>query len=165
MIRIGFDIPREKARALFFDRARVKQAMDKATRRVLNRFGGFVRLTARRSIRRRKAVSEPGRPPTSRTGLLRRNIWYAYDPSARSVVVGPVPIRQRSDAPAILEYGGVTKRRVIEVKNRQTGRREFRYSRNVRPRRVRYRPRPYMSPAFDLGKQRLNEFWRNSVRR
>ncbi len=55
---------------MFFDRKRVVDATDRATRRVLSKFGAFVRQTARRSIRRRRSVSQPGQPPSSHTGLL-----------------------------------------------------------------------------------------------
>ena len=56
------------AKGLFFDRARVINAVDRTTRRNLSRFGAFVRQRARSSIRTRKRISEPGQPPTNRTG-------------------------------------------------------------------------------------------------
>ena len=39
---------------LFFDSKKVRRSVDRATRRVLSRFGSFVRRTARSSIRKRK---------------------------------------------------------------------------------------------------------------
>ena len=49
---------------MFFDRAKVKNAVDKGVRKVLSKFGAFVRRTARSSIRKRKRVSAPGEPPS-----------------------------------------------------------------------------------------------------
>jgi hypothetical protein len=100
----------------FFDRPKVQRAVGDATRRVLSKFGAFVRTAARHSIRKRKAVSQPGNPPSSHTGLLRNRIYFAYDPARQSVVIGPTPINQvtfdrdikpvSGIVPEILEYGG-----------------------------------------------------------
>ncbi|HOM77081.1 MAG TPA: hypothetical protein PLE88_11240, partial [Anaerohalosphaeraceae bacterium] len=57
---------------LFFDSPKVIRAVDKSTRKVLSRFGAFVRRTAKQSIRKRKKSSTPGTPPSSHTGLLKR---------------------------------------------------------------------------------------------
>jgi hypothetical protein len=53
----------QAAKGSFFDRAKVKNAVDAGTRRVLSRFGAFVRTRARTSIRKRKGTSPPGGPP------------------------------------------------------------------------------------------------------
>jgi hypothetical protein len=127
----------------FFDRAKVKKAVDAATRRVLSRFGAFVRTRARTSIRKRRGTSPPGHPPYSHVGVLRRLIFFAYDRPRRSVVIGPVLVRRDSQAPELFEHGGQT------VRER---------------RRLRYRPRPYMGPAFQQEQQQLPALWRGSVR-
>ena len=131
----------------FFDRAGVKKAVDAATRKVLSRFGAFVRTRARTSIRKRRGSSPPGSPPHSHVGLLRQFILFAYDRSRQSVVIGPVQLRQKSDAPKLLEYGGTVVRRI----KRHT-------------RRLRYRARPHMGPAFEKELASLPALWRNSVR-
>ena len=64
----------------FFDRQRVMSG-DRATRKVFSKFGAFVRQTARSSIRKRKSISEPGQPPSSHTGLLKRNIFFVFAPA------------------------------------------------------------------------------------
>jgi hypothetical protein len=46
----------QAAKQGFFDRAKVKNAVDAGTRRVLSRFGAFVRTRARTSIRKRKGT-------------------------------------------------------------------------------------------------------------
>jgi hypothetical protein len=137
----------QAARQGFFDRAKVKRSVDAATRRVLSKFGAFVRQRARTSIRRRKGTSPPGSPPYSHVGLLRRFILFAYDADRKSVVIGPTLTKEGSEAPRLLEYGGDT---VVEVEGKRQ--------------RLRYRPRPFMRPAFEQEKTRLPTLWRDSVR-
>lgn len=131
----------------FFDRALVQQSVDKATRKVLSRFGAFVRQRAKTSIKKRKEISRPGQPPHSHVGLLRKFILFAYDPGRQSVVIGPTLIRDDSVAPRLLEHGGDTT---------LTTRRGSR--------RAHYRPRPFMGPAFEAEKPQLPALWKNSVR-
>ena len=78
-----------QAKGLFFDRQPVLNAVSRSERRVLSKFGAFVRRGARSSIRKRKSVSEPGSPPSSHTGLLRKMIFFVYEPARASVVIGP----------------------------------------------------------------------------
>lgn len=138
---------------LFFDRAAVANAVDKAARRVLSRFGAFVRQTARRSLRSRKGSAPPGQPPYSHTGLLKRFIWFGYEPNRRSVVIGPARLTGsgRGQAPELLEHGGASDKR-------SAGRGGGRYH-------PRYRARPFMKPAFDREQSRLPALWANSVKR
>jgi hypothetical protein len=131
----------------FFDREKVKRSVDAGTRKVISKFGAFVRQRAKTSIRKRKGTSPPGAPPYSHVGLLRKFIFFAYDQSRQSVVIGPVLLREGSDAPRLLEQGGQAVRRTKKG-----------------TRRLRYRPRPYMGPAFEQEKQQLPALWRNSVR-
>jgi len=135
-------------KALFFDSQAVLEKVDAATRKVLSKFGAFVRTTARHSIRKRKGVSSPGSPPSSHVGTLKRLIFFGYDLSARSVVIGPAPFRSTVEAPPLLEYGG-------------TASRKDRKGRSVL---ARYAARPFMGPAFDKEKSKLPAMWANSVR-
>lgn len=143
MIGLSF----EAAKRGFFDRAIVQQAVDRAQRKVLSKFGAFVRQRARTSIRKRKGTSSPGGPPFSHVGLLRKFILFAYDPARQSVVIGPTLLREGSQAPKLLEHGGET---ILETKR---GRK-----------RARYRPRPFMGPAFEAEQEKLPALWLNSVR-
>ncbi len=138
---------------MFFDTKAVKGAVDRATRKVLSKFGAFVRTAARHSIRKRKAVSSPGGPPSSHTGLLRKFIFFGYDRQRRSVVIGPQRLNQKvGDAPHALEYGGTS------TLLRQG------YGGRARKRKIRIRARPFMGPAFEQEKPKLPTMWRNSVR-
>ncbi len=137
--RFGFEVTK-----LFFDKQAVRDKVDAGTRRVLSRFGAFVRRTARSSIRPRKRIGNPGEPPSSHTGLLKKFIFFGYEPRKKSVVIGPVRLSQngRGEAPALLEHGG---------------------PRKVGKRRARYRPRPYMGPAFQKELPKLPAMWRDSI--
>ena len=135
-------------KALFFDSQTVLEKVDAATRKVLSKFGAFVRTAVRHSIRKRKGVSAPGSPPSSHVGTLKRLIFFGYDLSARSVVIGPAPLGSTVEAPPLLEYGG-------------TASRTDRKGRHVL---ARYAARPYMAPAFEKEKSKLPAMWANSVR-
>ena len=136
-----------RMKILFFDAPRVKRAVDAATRRALSRAGAFIRQRAKTSIRKRKGISRPSRPPHSHAGHLRRLIFFGYDPSAESVVIGPLPFR-KGEAPNLLEFGGKI------VRTDHCGRR----------RRMVYRKRPFMGPALQEELPQLPSRWRNSVR-
>ena len=133
---------------MFFDRKAVAGAVDRATRRVLSKFGAFVRTTAKHSIRKRKAVSQPGSPPSSHVGLLRKLIYFGYDPARKSVVIGPMPLHGTAEAPPLLEYGGRAKRKNRKGKNVMAS----------------YRARPFMGPAFEAEKPKLPAMWAGSVK-
>ena len=139
-------------KGLFFDHKGVLAKVDRGTRRVLSKFGAFVRRGAKSSIRKRKQASVPGRPPSSHTGLLKRLIFFGYQREKRSVVIGPARLNQKiGDAPEALEYGGTST--VVE------GLRGKR-----RKRRVRIKARPYMGPAFRKEQPKLPVMWRDSVK-
>ena len=146
---IGMNVNVKK---MFFDRKAVMRGVDRATRRVLGRFGAFVRRAAKSSIRKRKRTSAPGEPPSSHAGLLKKLIFFGYDRDRRSVVIGPQRLNQKiGDAPAALEHGGMST--VVEGLR---GKRK--------KRRVNIRARPFMGPAFEQEKPKLPQMWANSVR-
>ncbi len=138
-----------KVTHLFFDSPKVIRSVDKSTRRVLSRFGAFVRRTAKQSIRKRKKPSPPGRPPSSHTGLLKRFIFLGYDRQKDSVVIGPTQLtdNNRGNAPSLLEYGGRT---TLKANNNR--------------KRIKIRSRPFMGPAFEKEQSNLPSLWKNSVK-
>ncbi|MFV0444712.1 MAG: hypothetical protein ACK5Q5_14165 [Planctomycetaceae bacterium] len=146
MAIIGLRIPR--AKSLFFDRQRVLSKVSRAERRVLSRFGAYVRQDARQRIRRRKRPSQPDESPTNQTGLLKQHIYFVFDPDRRSVVIGPVLLNRGTGAPATLEYGGVA---TVVAPDGKTV-------------RVEIAPRPYMGPAFRQELPKVPAMWRDSVR-
>ena len=140
---------RFEIKQLFFDSPKVVRAVDRTTRRVLSKFGAFVRRTARSSIRKRKRISEPGSPPSSHSGLLKKFIFFGYDPAKRSVVIGPERLTQRGrgEAPHLLEYGGTGS---VQRKGKR--------------RRAKVRARPFMGPAFEKEEPKLAAMWRDSIK-
>ena len=137
-----------KMKAMFFDQKAVRSATDRATRKVLSKFGAYVRTASRSSIRKRKAISEPGQPPSSHVGTLRRLIFFGYDTGKRSVVIGPTPFGSTAEAPPLLEYGGRARRK----------------DRRGRVRMATYRSRPFMGPAFEQEKPKLPAMWAASIK-
>jgi len=133
-------------KSLFLDRPKVGKAVDRTTRRVLGRFGAFVRRGARSSIRPRKKVSTPGSPPSSHEGSLKRLIFFGLEPKKRSVVIGPVPFKEGL-APEILEYGGTT---TLERDDKKV--------------KAHFRGRPFMGPAFEAEQPKLPSMWRDAIK-
>lgn len=140
-----------RVKEFFFDKAKVIRAVDKARRAVLSKAGAFIRTTARHSLRRRKGAAPPGQPPHSHTGLLKRFLYFAYEPASDSVVIGPAKLNKPGAAPRVLEHGGKTL-----IHQRQRGK--------VVRRRVSIEARPFMGPALEKERPRLPKLWAGSVR-
>ena len=146
-----------QAKGLFFDSEKVKRALDAATRKALSRFGAFVRTRAQSSIRKRKGPSRPGTAPHSHVGLLKRLIYFGYDPGRESVVIGPARLSSKLYAgpetlPEAEEYGG------------EGWAWEHAGMRQWRRKRATYPARPYMGPAFEAEKDNAPNLWANSVK-
>ena len=139
---------------LFFDKPKVLRAVDRATRQALTKVGAFVRRTARSSIRKRKRTSEPGKPPTSRTGLLKKFLFFAYDSQRQSVAIGPAELTgaKSKGVPEILEHGGST-----TIVRRRKGK--------LVRKRVKIAARPFMVPALHANLEHIPKQWRGRVRR
>jgi len=164
MIGLNF----KAAKAGFFDREAVINAVDKATYRIFSTFGRMVRKRAQKSLAYGDEVSAPGSPPTARktnvvtrksrsTGKTRRRavsflrefLFYTLDKSTKSVVIGPARLNN-TDSPeslAALEYGGTSPV----------------YGRG-KVKRVTIRARPFMRPAAAAELPTLPPMWRDSVR-
>ena len=140
---------------MFFDSKEVVAATDKAARSVLSKIGAFIRREAKSSIRpggKKHKASLPGQPPRSQTGLLKRFIFFGYDTSAQSVVVGPAKLGgvKGKDAPHTLEYGGSTEASSFYAKNTK---------------RVNIVARPFMQPALNKNLPKLPAMWANSIKK
>lgn len=161
----------------FFDRKVVIDAMDRATRNVLSKFGAFVRTRAKSSIRQRKQASEPGKPPSSHVGTLKDFIYFGYEADRQAVVIGPTKTDQvffdndrrpvTGTVPEVLEYGGqITILDVFKYGSWQ--RLDLRSRRRAtglptRMRTVAIKARPYMNPAFEIEKRQLPGLWADSM--
>jgi len=152
-------------KSCWFDSAEITKRMDAATRRVLSRFGSYMRKVARHSIRTRKGASQPGEPPHGHSGLLKSFIFYGYDKASGSfavggtVIIGPEKLSGRASETALsaLEYGGRTT--TVESRYRPGERRTKVYK------QITIEARPFMGPAFERSKQQLPELWQDCLHR
>jgi hypothetical protein len=67
------------------------------------------------------------------------------------VVIGPTLLKAGSRVPSLLEFGGEAQ----SDQRRSDG----------TTRTLRYRPRPFMRPAFEAEAKSVSEIWRNSITR
>lgn len=187
---IGFDAQLSRNRVfgtriteLWFDREYVESRLDKATRKVLSRFGYFVMSDARQSIKK------PRQLKLSEMSPRRREQWQELQRIRKEK---GLPRMKRPPAPS--EPGtpprnqtGLLKRfiffsydkfnqGVVIGPARLAGNRQeppppqileeggvVRGRNMKRPARI--RPRPYMKPAFDRQiNKRMPDMWRNAVR-
>lgn len=149
----GFGMRVNQAKSLFFDRDLVIRKTNIAERKVLSKFGAFVRRTARSSIRKRKRPSSPGMPPSGHgQELLKRFIFFVYEPARHSVIIGPARLNKIGNAPEALEYGGAS---VVMLP---------RIGQPLEKRSVMIGARPYMRPAFEKEKATMPPHWENSIR-
>ncbi|RLS53621.1 MAG: hypothetical protein DWH91_13970 [Planctomycetota bacterium] len=153
-MHIGLRIVQVKG--LFFDRQAIQSAVSRTERKVLSRFGAFVRQDAKQRIQRRKRASRAGESPTNRTGLLKRHIYFLFDPERRSVVIGPARLNRSTDAPRTLEHGG----EITRAEPWTPGLRTASQSSST----VEIKPRPYMGPAFEKEQSQLSSLWKDSIR-
>lgn len=88
---------------------RVKQPAQKATFKNLQHASAAIRLTAQRSLRKRKKASAPGQPPSTQTGQIKRAILYHVYPHRelenQRAVIGPAA-HLISHVAASHEHGG-----------------------------------------------------------
>lgn len=139
----------KQVRAIFHEQ-KITARMDNHTAKALKKAGAMVRQTARRSMRKGGKVSQPGQPPKSREGQLKRFLFFVVDREAESVVIGPVKLAGADDAPAVLEHGGITDRTLTSgAKGRRTV-------------PANYEPRPFMEPALEKETANLPDLWANA---
>lgn len=156
MITLGF----KAAKSGFFDRDKVIAKLSRDARKALSKLGAFVRRRAQTSLRYRQGVSSPGSPPSAHRTVLRANakrltgkpqlvsplrefLFFSYDDSSRSVVIGPARLNGKvGDAPRSLEYGG-TSVVMASGKTRSVG----------------IKARPFMRPALAVELPNVPRVW------
>ncbi len=116
---------------IFFNNGSVKALMAKRTDQALERFGAFVRTRARSSLKSRKKVAKAGSPPSVHEGGIKRLTVFALDKRANSVVIGP--LAYRANKARQIEEGGT----IATMK------------RGGKVQMMRYRPHPWLQPAFE----------------
>jgi len=158
---------------MFFDKPAVERAIDAGKRKALGYAGGDIRRHARRllktvkrpkskkaktrarQLKKYESPSAAGSPPKTRTTgePNLRTIFYAWDSSSGSMVVGAVAFSSRSTdrtAPDIHERGGAV---VIRRRTR----------RKVKRIKANYPARPVMGPTLSAVLPKLPESTRNMI--
>ena|GEM_PF-3347178 len=135
----------------FFDREGLIRGVDDMDRQYQSRAGGLTRKIAQQSQRRSKRSADPGSPPRSHSGQLRKLLYYARVPSENSTIVGPAYLSTKLSysVPEKLEHGG--RARIPDGKGGE--------------RTVTYRAFPFMFPALRKGAPQFAGFWRDQLRR
>lgn len=110
----------------------------KASVDVLRRMGAYIRRVAQSKVRQSRNPSQPGEPPHTRRGALKRGILFGVDRRTGSVVVGP-SIRFVGTSMQAHEFGGGYKRE-------------------------RYPKRPLMGPSLRESAPHLAKMWENAVK-
>lgn len=72
-----------------FDEDGLVAWMARASREFLRRAGAYVRRVAQRKVVTSPKPSQPGQPPHSRHGLLKRGLLFGLERDGKSVLVGP----------------------------------------------------------------------------
>jgi hypothetical protein len=154
--------------------AKILKKQERATVRSLGHAGALIRMTARRSLRKRKPDrhAPPGQPPYSHAAPgefwgLRNAILYEVLRHENNVLVGPVFSRAERIA-WVHEHGGVLHNRrswkAIHLMARRHGwTREQARQQKRRPVPMRYPKRPFMGPALLQIQDRLPKFWAGTI--
>lgn len=141
------------AKANFFDPKAFEGPVDKATQKILNKFGSYCRKVAKNSIKThaKSEHSSPGSIPFGHDGKTRYKdfIFYFFDKKAKEVVIGAVllPRKDGTIVPGVLEHGGQVEK-VVSGKNVI----------------VNQEARPHMVEAFNKTiEKNLDELIKNSI--
>jgi hypothetical protein len=167
---------------LRFDSKAVEDAVDEATRKNLSAGGALTRKIQQQSMRYGDRPSRPGSPPTAHRGgrgpLLRKFVGFGFDPSTRSVVVGPAQLGS-GQAPEVQEHGGTVRARRRVYAGGRRGRKATgaqaaglaKAKAAGRLEKERYvevfvpvAARPSADPALDKAKPKLAGVWADSVK-
>ncbi len=90
----------------FFDRVKLVKEAERIAFEGLRRNAMYLRRAARNSIRRKKSPSDPGQPPRSVRGDLKRGIEAHWQRGSGEALVGPAGFPWGTGAPNTLEFGG-----------------------------------------------------------
>lgn len=159
------DFTFQQAKRAFFDSERVQRSVDRAERRTMIRGLAFIRTVWRRSLRRRKKVSQPGATPSIHSSdpvATLKAVFFAYDERKHEGVVGMIKLNGAKSmsepvgttVPGVLEHGGAI---IVPEESfdgetwfpvRRNKRRGSRTKTRKRRRRVRIEARPSGAPAL-----------------
>jgi len=187
----------------FFTPAALAHALDREEQRRLGQLGGYVRKVARNSLKYGETSAPSGQPPVihrgkfhfqktdRKTGVvsrpsvspLRELLFFAQDPTTKSVVVGPMlfrgtgkHVKTSGPVPATLEKGGTVRveRDVFVGGRKATPRQRDAFLRLLKEGRItrertptvkvtskQYAPHPFMGPALQRSLPKFSAYFAN----
>lgn len=105
----------------FFDSRAVTDKVPPAIRSALSKFGAYTRRRDKNSLKYRDGTAAPGAPPNVHKGRgftrkkkvkgiekvqaaspLRELTLFAFDPTNKSVIIGPAEFRSKQEGPGVL---------------------------------------------------------------
>lgn len=139
-----------------FDASTILWPTNRFVKKLLHRFGGYVRNTQRNSMKRAndpphgpRKRSKPGNPPLRHAANpdIKETVFYYVDPHRKDVIIGMVLLQTKSRVgempmPGVLEYGGEAL-----IYSGRWNRRTGHAGRTVKV--VKVLPRPSAVPAFE----------------
>ncbi len=130
-----------------------------AARKIGMKFGGYVKTTAQRSIKKRNKKGDPSQPGEAVrdvTGAFKRFIRFEFDESSRKVLIGPTLLPGRTkNAPKALEKGGSVVTSVLEGEGKK---------RHRVTKRINIEERPTMRLALAKSLPALPKMWAGAIR-
>lgn len=148
---------------------RVNTIYNRARERWAKRAAAIVRLTAKRSIRKRKKASPAGSPPSTHEGSYLRNVLvYAYDEVRREAVVG---VRDGAGELSLIHEEG-REATLEEYSDEKSGETQWfegppkaaRWKPTGNKKRVTYPRRPFLMPALEKTAPKLAALWQDSIK-
>lgn len=135
---------------LFLDRKGIGAALDKKERTVLNRAGGFSKVTMSRGMRRKKGPGPAGGYPNAHSGELRKLIYYNYNQNEGGVIIGPLGFSSQpkwlpagiATVPQLINEGGTATRQVSGKQRRRV-----------------YPPRPFVDLTLPVAAKKLADLY------
>lgn len=162
---------------VMFDRSVIRTNWNAIVRSPIQRHANYIRILARRSIRRRPfgVASAPGTPPHShwagRTPPFKQIFNIPYGRTGQ--IVGMVGYGGRPAVPGLHEYGGFARRtfanpsRITQFQPRGPNGQFLPWPAHIPThvtRTVRYPRRPFMWPAFREARRQLPRIWSMTAR-
>ncbi len=154
-----------------FDASTILWPTDKFVKKLLHKFGGYVRRTQMNSMKRSKigplgapVPSQPGQPPRRKPGKnpdIKDTVFYYVDPTRKECVIGMVLLRNKSSSgqpmPGVLEYGGVA-----VVRTGRWSKKTGNAGRGMKA--IAVQPRPSAVPAFQKAiKKYMDDLLREGI--
>lgn len=128
-----------KTKTSFITAREMRKKAAPGTIKSLRRAAAYLRGVARRLVRRSRRPSQPGKPPHTRNGALKRSIFY------------------------VVEGRGIFSRALIGPTFTGVGRIMLAHEYGDRFQGRNYPERPLMAPALNKMRDRLPSYWRGSI--